>query len=185
MKRRAPAATPVRPALLERLITACCTGKVNEVQAAIADGAAIDGDSDDPLAPGPLVAAVFQGHYNVVRLLLSHGADPNGHLVAQNACESATPGILQLLIDAGCAVNGSGAPAPPLHLAVDSVFGGIPERVRLLLSQPLLDIAARHGGETAEAWARSRKRFKVADMIAAEVSGPSLLLPRDRRQQWT
>ena len=101
---RMSSSSAASPSLTGRLVTACTTGDLPSVRAAVADGASVnepgsvEGVYDAVL---PLTAAVERKHHDVVVWLLSHGADPNGDKVLYYTATASTPAILQLLIDAG------------------------------------------------------------------------------------
>ena len=117
----------------------------------------------------PLAAAVAHQHRAVVVILLSHGADPNGSGVMGHGAYDSTTEILQLLVDAGGDVNRKSGWRPPIFGAIDTPAGDVAGKVRVLLSQPSLDLTITDGGKTAEQYARERGKTVIASMIAAEV----------------
>ena len=154
----------------DRLATACANGDLPSAAAAIAGGASVN---EEGCVPGwgkvpPLAAAVRYAHDAVVVWLLSHGADPNGDYVMDYGTFEGTAARLQLLIDAGGDVNGETVDGQPLvFFAVDS---GIEDSVRVLLSEPSLDLLTSYEGRSPEEYALVYSGRAVADMIAHEVS---------------
>ena len=171
---------PTLPAVaaVDRLATACYTGDLPSAVAAVADGASVNslGYSAGMGMERPLLAAVYQQHFDVVVWLLSHGADPNGDEIMYFGTRSSTAGILQLLIDAGGDVNRavgvSSVEDCPLFQAVHS---GCEGKMRVLLAQPSLDLNINDEGITPEQAGRTGGRPALADMIAREVRAVSVL----------
>ena len=93
----------------------------------------------------PLVAAVDWWRHDVVVWLLSHGADPNGYEVMYHSAWNGNAAILQLLIDAGGDVNRKSRGERPLFWAIGGRTG--PGNLRLLLSQPSLDLTIKSDGK--------------------------------------
>ena len=120
----------------------------------------------------PLSTAVERKHHDVVVWLLSHGADPNNDKVMYNSAYNSTAAVLQLLIDAGGDVNRESWGEPPLFPAVRGDNSEV--SVRVLVSQPSLDLTITYGGRTPVEYARGRCSPFMADMIAQEVSGKGL-----------
>ena len=152
-------------------MTACWSGDLPSVNAAVADGASVN-EKGTPLGWGtvlPLAAAAWLQHHDVVLWLLSHGADPNGDKVMYDGACNSTAAILQLLIDAGGDVNREWKGLAPLFPAVWP--GSREDNMRVLLAQPSLDFTIEYRGETPEQYARNRSRPELADMMAHEVSG--------------
>ena len=172
------------PPPADRLVAACANGDLPSAEAAVADGASINGKGKAPGIRGmqlPLVAAVFKKHHDAVVWLLSHGADPSGEMVMCFGAWYSTTAILQLLIDAGGDVNQGGGVEPALFAAVRGVRSK--DNVRVLLAQPSLDCTIGYLDETPEQWARDKGGRAVADMIAREVGrrwGLRLCLGSDR-----
>ena len=160
------------PSLADRLVTACDMGDLPSAKAAIADGASVNAWGS---APGwddpdlPLRVAVAMEHHDVVVLLLSHGADPNGDHVMYSAVGWSTAGILQLLIDAGGNVNRKSYGQPPLFTA--AVGDHSEDSMRVLLAQPSLHLTLTYDGKSSQQYARDKGKPALADMIAQEVSG--------------
>ena len=159
--------------LADRLATACRSGDLLSSQAAFADGASVNRAG---LAPGcgtalPLCAAVASKHSDVVRWLLSRGANPNGDEVMGYGAYMSTTVILKLLIDAGGDVNRDSWGRPPLFWAMISQSE---DKVRVLLAQPSLDFTVTYVGKTPEQYAREEGKPALADAIAQEVSGTDL-----------
>ena len=165
----------------DRLVVACFNGDVGSAAAAVSAGACVNDAGSAPDGWGshvPLWAAVANEHHDVVVWLLARGADPNldaGSVLDYGICYS-SPGILQLLIDAGGSVNrdyavtaaGGASGRPPLFLAT---YWSRDDMVRVLLAQPGLDVAAVRGGKTADEEAREDDKPALARLIAEEVSG--------------
>ena len=160
-----------------RLVLACDVGDVATVKNAIKNGADVNGRAkgrdDSPLTP--LRAAVARRHHAVAAVLLAAGVDPNADdAMACCADTSTPPAILQLLVDAGGDVNrGSGGPhpAPPVFLVLRDGQGDPSPCLRVLLSEPGLDLAVTDAadGKTAEQYARTKGKPGAADIIRNEV----------------
>ena len=158
--------------LAKQLVTACEKGNLPSAEAAVADGASVDGVALTPqhsFYGSPLGAAALNKHFGVVVWLLSHGADPNGYEVLWNSsCGSGSSlNILQLLIDAGGDVNKESGGRPPLFWAVSTSE----DTVQMLLAQPSLDLTVTVEGKTAEQFAQDGGKPAMAALIAQEVSG--------------
>ena len=126
-----------------------------------------------PFARRPLTVAVYSEHHDVAVWLLSHGADPNRESVMYySACRSATA-MLQLLIDAGGAINPPGSRGWPQLLTAG--FKDRDDNVRLLLAQPSLDLTIIVDNKTLEQCARDSDKPALADMIGLEVPQAALL----------
>ena len=161
--------------LADWLVMACKYGDLSTAKTAVEAGASV---SEQGWTAGctwlPLTAAVAYKYLDVVAWLLSLGADPNGDGVMFYAAWMSSPDILQLLIDAGGDVNwaSAGGPLPPL-VTVLSVRRSPNERedcVRVLLTQPSLDLLFTYEGKLPELYARDNGDLALADMIAREVS---------------
>ena len=164
------------PSLADRLMTACANGDLPSAKVAVADGASVNekGKNQYGVTFLPLEAAALNKHrdHDVVVLLLSHGADPNGDGVMSWGAYVSTTAILQLLIDAGGDVNRKSSGEPPLFPAVRSYNSK--DNVRVLLAQPSLDFTIKYNGKTPEQYALDNGKPAVADMIAQEVSRKGL-----------
>ena len=116
---------------------AALAGDVDEVAAALHDGASVNGIGSDGCGTRdhPLSAAARRAHVAVVTHLLAAGADPDGGLAVTYAASLHSPDILEALIDAGCAVNGAGKPL------FNCVMGGSLACLAVLLAQPSLDLS--------------------------------------------
>ena len=153
------------------LSMACANSDLPSAKAAVAAGASVNENGWVPWGGMvlPLRAAVLRQHYDLVVLLLSHGADPNGDQVMHHGAYYSTAAILQLLIDAGGDVNRNSGETPPLFSAI--VGRTRQAEVRVLLAQPSLDLTIKHNRKTPEQYARDRDEPALAVMIAQEVSG--------------
>ena len=103
-----------------------------------------------PMLPLSAVAR-FNPVLDIAVWLLSRGADPNGSELMSYSARESPADMLQLLIDAGGVVNGSGIDddAPPLFCALES---NSVDRVRVLLAQPCLEFTIDYyGSPTLEA----------------------------------
>ena len=105
-------------------------------------------------------------HFDVVVLLLAHGADPNGDEVMWVGAGLSTPEILQLLIDAGGDLHWESHGVPPLFKAIQR---GNTEAVVLLLAQPLLELSTTWQDWVAAKYARNRDEDAIAALIVQEV----------------
>ena len=160
------------PSLQKRLVTACNGGDWDRVSTAVASGASVNEKGNSPrwsFTGLPLVAAVSRLHYNIVALLLYLGADPNGEEVMAAGAYHSTPQILQLLLDAGGGINQKSGGEPPIFTAIASTTGDVEGKVRVLLAQPALDLAAAHKGKTPMQWAQACGRPALAETIDREV----------------
>ena len=150
--------------LAERLVTACDQGDLPCAKAAVADGGSVN--VKNRLGVLPLEKAVLKRDRGIVVWLLSLGADPNGGRVMASSARHGSADVLQLLIDAGgdvCCVSRY----PALEHAVSS---SDPDKVRVLLAVPTLDVTEAHLGRAPEQYARDEGKSALADEIAQEVS---------------
>ena len=160
-------------ALQDQLATACGKGDLAAVKAAIASGASVHSEGKNDvfgIDEMPLAAAAGCHHQPVVLHLLSVGADPNGRDVMSAGVLSGTPEILQLLIDAGGHLNTSNGLvlAPPVFSC--NIAGGDAEgKLRVLLAEPGLGLAASFGGHDPVENALYHEKPALAAMIRDEV----------------
>ena len=172
------------PSLADRLVTACDTGDIPSVAAAVADGASVNEKGKDLFGTPwlPLTAAVAERHHDVAVCLLSHGADPNGDKVMDYGAYNSTAATLQLLIDAGGDVNRESNLEHPLFAAADGDHSE--DNVRMMLAQPSLDLTVTYDGKTPVQYVRDKGEPALADLIAQEVSGkgPPIQLGRLSRR---
>ena len=158
--------------LSDRLVVACANGDLPTAKALIADGASVndEGEDADGSAWVPLVAAVRSLQYDLVVMLLSHGADPNGAYVMHYGVISGTPDILHLLISAGGDVN-RGSRGLPCVFALFAPLSSVDVRAnaRVLLAEPSLCLVTRFGNKTIAQEARKCLLPGLADVIADEV----------------
>ena len=163
----------------DRLVMACLHSDLASAQEAVMDGARVNEEGVGMLNERftPLRAAVFVGQRNIVKWLLSQGADPNGSGVMHDGVWIEQPPTLQLLIDAGGDVNNTSGLWRPLFQVLES---GQADELALLLAQPSLDFTVVDHGKTPQEYARYKGARAVADMIRDEVSGSRVLYKRPR-----
>jgi hypothetical protein len=149
----------------------CWEGDIDDVKAALANGASAN-LVDVPLGQyTPLAAAVTRRRLDIVKLLLCHGADPNGVLVMTEGCLCSSYEILQLLIDAGGDVNERNTDTRPalLFCILTSCLINGTAKIKLLLAQPLLDLAKQYNGIGVSKIAKSEGHSVLADIIKREI----------------
>ena len=170
------APTPDAQVLSSRLVTACSNSDIDGVAAAIADGACVNAKGKVQREPSfnggsvPLALSARRRHLEAVVLLLSHGADPNGHDVMFYGLYYSTPTIFQLLIDAGGDVNSD---SPPLlhHLANAFVERDAADRVlTMLLPHPLFDHAMLRFDRTTRSVTQTPGRNVLNELFSSEVT---------------
>ena len=160
---------------------ACQSGSLTAVKKVLSDGANVHELGNDLSYHGPQtpLCAAVRGptiRLDVVKYLLSVGADPNGDetlpLVATG--DFRRPEVLQLLIDAGGNVNGPESPSL-LFLTVSN-SGNAPDivenKVRILLAEPSLrldSVSEKNGSKTPEELAHDQEYVGAADLIQLEV----------------
>ena len=108
----------------------------------------------------PLFVAAECQDFDMVVLLLSHGADPSGDSVMYCGVLGSSDAILQLLIDAGGDVNG--------HDLILTAMA-VPRRLQLLLDQPLLNLNVKYNGVYPALYARMRGLAEASELIDYEV----------------
>lgn len=84
------------------LIDATEIGAINVVKAAIQDGADVNAASNFRT---PLTNSVYNGHFDIVKILIDNGAKANGPNLLISAAKRHDIGILKLLLDAGMDIN--------------------------------------------------------------------------------
>ena len=174
MGNTAPAAVASQASPIDRLVAACQHGDFVAAKAAI-DAGATDNAPGTP--PGsregtlPLALAAFNNHSALIRLLLYHGADPNGDNVMYECSYFGLPDTLLLLVAAGGDVNRESGGAPPLFNIIETNHGGGEEKLRQVLAEPSLDLTATFKGLTPEQYAREWEKPALADAVAVEVGG--------------
>lgn len=139
---------------VDRFVEACGAGDMKTVSAMLAEDASLARAASAKGHGGwtGLHAAAQQGHLDVVRALLQHGADPNAREVGDNtyplhwAAASSQSEIVRALLDAGGDVHGVGDVHELDTIGWATVFHGSnarrgdnPEVVRVLV-----DRGARH-----------------------------------------
>ncbi|HWE92898.1 MAG TPA: ankyrin repeat domain-containing protein [Tepidisphaeraceae bacterium] len=131
----------------------------------------------------PIAIAAQYGQWDMVDILLDHGADPRGQerygcdplRLAAAACE---PRIIKRLLQHGAdaaAVDVTNGNNTPLHLVADSVIRPIPrvrdgmvrETVDLLVAAGANVNAVNEAGFTPLSWAVHRSRPEVVDALLA------------------
>jgi len=143
----------------ERLYLAAARGKLEEIKAALAEGADPNAASAD--GPTPLVMAARAGHVDGIRALVAAGADPGltaglygsplRHAVAEGHLDA-----VRALVDSGAPfVSPSPMEGPALVWAED------PDIIRYLVSAGA-DIDARRAGQTALIKAAIDRQHRVA-----------------------
>ena len=157
------------PTLADQLVIACSNEDVEAAEELILGGAnpnhagMVPGWSPDVL---PLYAAVYLDHYDLIVMLLAHGADPGlDNAMYARACFAQEP-TLELLFDVGGDVNQTYSGRPPLFWAI---LVGSTENVDLILDHQGLDLTTKWEGKTAEQYARSLNKPNIAIQIAKEV----------------
>jgi len=108
-----PVDVPKEKDPFEDLIAACITGRgidiVEDVKNALEKGADIN-EQHERSGQTPLMAATLRGKINIVKYLLSEGADltipeRQGYTPAHGAAFQGRPDVMKVLIDAGADVN--------------------------------------------------------------------------------
>jgi hypothetical protein len=154
--------------------TACDNGDISLVKAAIDGGACVNDKGQTPGWRGtalPLVRALQNGRHDVMVMLLSAGADPNGDRVMFWGASRGVGAILQLLIDTGGDINTVTDGGPPLIMTVaahpSADRGAL---MRVMLRHPCLDLTVKYHASTVEHYVRFLFKPALADMIACEVA---------------
>ena len=148
----APASAPAKPTV--SLHDAARDGKTDQVRLHVAAKADLDARDED--GKTALALAADRGHLEVVKVLVSAGADVNARntgvaggstpLHMASGHRNREP-IMQLLIDNGAKVNTKGMlNATPLHIAS---LSGYPTNINLLLKHGADIAAVKDGGATA------------------------------------
>ena len=103
---------------------------LDAVQWLISRGASVNATHDE--SETPLADATGLDHPEMVKLLLSHGADPNGsgYCLGTPLERADNVEIVDLLLAAGADVNrGTSSSGPPLHAALESGRRAVAERL--------------------------------------------------------
>ncbi|MCX4679304.1 ankyrin repeat domain-containing protein [Streptomyces sp. NBC_01433] len=153
--------------IADHLVEAAEGGDVFLVARLLAEGAAVD--ARNSMGRTALDLASFRGHPEVVRLLITAGADPEQpageHRESTPLCLAAAHGrtaVVEALIDAGVHLRAQGRMRwVPLVLAATSGDEGHPRTVTLLLDRGA-DINAVMKGRTSHEWAA---RFGQVQMV--------------------
>ena len=167
-----PAAADVDATPQDALVRGIGRGDVAAISAAVAAGASVNtaGRRSDGGWQLPLLAALQRERTTTVRHLLAAGADANADDVMRMAVTSTSSTLLQALIDGGGDVNRASNGDLPLFTLLERYEDatGAP-RLRLLLSQPDIDLTVTKQRMTPEQFARSRGKPRMAMMIRDEV----------------
>ena len=163
------------------LATACYKCDLPKVRSVVAAGANVNVEGDTPVGQcTPLEAAVYNDEcYDIVRLLLAHGAVPDSNAMYNPVCYR-SPYILQTLIDAGGDVNWQYHGEPLLFHAVGKYTADRNDpqgRVRVLLAEPSLDLTVTFDGKTPEQWAEEHGKLVLGRMVAEEVGDMVAIAP--------
>ncbi|KZV87767.1 hypothetical protein EXIGLDRAFT_767448 [Exidia glandulosa HHB12029] len=99
--------------MVSALWKACATGDAGQVAELLRDATPVDIEVKDHTGVTPLIQAIRNGHVDVVKILLDHGADPaNASSSGRPENYTSDPAILELL-GAAVAKNAQAAPAQP------------------------------------------------------------------------
>lgn len=125
--------------MMSPLYAAARRGDVSAVAAVLDAGADPDGPGDDH-GTTALTVAAFQGHVDVVRLLLARGADIDRSQPLAAAARNERTGIISLLLDAGASLTAEGTDGLTAFMAAASMS---PRTVRAFLNRSgVLDVNA-------------------------------------------
>ena len=119
-----------------QLEDACLKGDLVRAQRALADGARVDGHCEKypQIKLMPLSRAIGSHNRELICLLLSHGANPNGPY-AMHMAATGPRDILQLVVDAGGDVNSKGETGwPTTFVAANS------GNMRFFIHHPLFNL---------------------------------------------
>ncbi len=162
-------------ALTKAIVTAADEGRLEDVKAALAAGA-----SPDAMGPNSsaLHMASFNGHEEIVQLLLQHKANPNlldkqSFYPLQLAASKGRDAICKLLIENGATIEAKtqhGGTA--LHVAAASDF---PSTIQVLLDAGANKEATDTGGNTPLLTACGLARAKVANTLIDAGASTSVL----------
>jgi uncharacterized protein len=153
---------------MSALMKAVRQNDADRVRALIAQGVNVS----DPDANGdaPLVMAAYEGHTDIVRLLLEAGADvtavdPGMKATALHAAAYAgRTDAAQLLIEYGIDIDKQG-PKNGYTALHDAIWQNNIDTAKVLIEAGADLTLQSHSGETPLQFARSKKRREIAEMI--------------------
>ncbi|KAK3273698.1 hypothetical protein CYMTET_18078 [Cymbomonas tetramitiformis] len=149
------------------LMEASSKGLRDEVDRLISAGALIN-EYDEP-GFSALIWASLMGHAEVVKLLLSKGAEvnppPGKHTPIRGAGNYGHPAVVKMLLDAGADPNiPSAGGRTPLMGAAMNGHGGI---VKMLLTAGAKPEVTNEGGETALDLAKLKGHSEISDILGS------------------
>lgn len=158
---------------MSHLMTAICRNEVDTVRNLIANGVSVN--ELDANGDAPLVMAAYQGHTEIVRMLLEAGADvsavdPSMKATALHAAAYAgRTEAAKLLIKHGIDVNKQG-PVNGYTALHDAIWQNNVGTAKVIIEAGAdLDLRS-HDGETPLEFARSRRRTAIAEAILARLA---------------
>jgi ankyrin repeat protein len=157
----------------KNLVNACARHERADVERLLAAGADVNMNSDSPMKPTPLLAAVSKNHVEIARALLSRGADPNaGVSLLKPLAEAARLGnadMVRLLLEHGANPNTPGVMgSTPLIMAKSS------EIARALLDRGALINVAGPDGRTPLMVAAMNGDLDLTEFLLQKGADPSL-----------
>ena len=168
----APVAAQARKALTpaeQALMESAYTGKLDAVEALVAEGTAVD--VTDPEKRTPMMWAAFNGHTKVVGFLLDKGSkvdarDASGRTALMYASSGPFRETVELLLEKGADVNLQGT-LEGFTALMTAAAEGQEEVVRLLLAHGADPSLKDVDGDTAESFARQKGHPAVVDLLSA------------------
>ena len=154
--------------LADQLATACMTGDLRSVEAAVAAGASVNAVGQPRgLTRKYLPFVLGRRHDDVAAWLLPHGAEVDCDTLIVACGDGSSLATLRLLIDVGGDLNQSCDSGDlPLFWAI---INNRDAKVSMLLSEPSLDLTASFEGYTAHEYALECETPTIADLVAQEV----------------